>query len=92
MAEGEIDLDGDLRQLENPVKTFIRALIQVLVDDGANLEFDAHPGPAVDFASLSGRLYGQANLEDKGDGVRIAYRLHAADGTEVHAGVVAGRL
>ncbi len=91
MAEGEIDLDGDLRPADNPVQSFIRALLQATVDDGGNLEFDAHQGPAVESKLLFGRLYGQANLEDQGDKVQLAYRLHNADGTEVLTGVIAAR-
>ncbi|MEE9464563.1 MAG: hypothetical protein V3W14_03170 [Candidatus Neomarinimicrobiota bacterium] len=85
-------MSGVKQQTENPVKSFIGALLQATVDHSANLELDASPDLAVESNSLSGRLYGQAYLESQGDRVRITYRMHNADGAEVLTGVLEGRL
>ncbi len=87
IAEGEIDLGSTREQADRKLTDFIRALLRA-AGNGRNHHFTIDPSAG--FNSLTGRVYGQAYMEEKGEQAGISYRLFNAAGSLILSGVAEG--
>ncbi len=86
-AEGEIDLGSARERADQKLTDFIRALLRAA---GNSRNHHLAIEPTAGLNALTGRVYGQAYTEEKGERTGITYRLFNAAGRLILSGATEG--